>query len=253
MGLAPLYFVPQAWTLGIELVVYLLAPWLFSRSPWIIAAVTAASLVARAVGYQSGLCGDPWDHRFFPFELALFGAGALAFRLAPPKFRRSKLVGATGAFLIAMALASYQFLPTTQVGFSGFRFNQAALLVLVVVFIAPLFELSTTLSWDRRLGELSYPIYLGHLLVIQMLGGRHGPANAFVLVGTILFASGLLLLSRPFEKLRSRNSKQIRAEVQSTGIAVPRPPLSSQGPAETTDTSRQSPRAARSSASTPSP
>jgi peptidoglycan/LPS O-acetylase OafA/YrhL len=40
---------------------------------------------------------------------------------------------------------------------------------LVALALPTLFELTRNWSWDRAIGEWSYPIYLGHLLVIEIL------------------------------------------------------------------------------------
>lgn len=42
---------------------------------------TLRLILALAVVINHGLYGDPWLYRYFPFELALFLGGALAYRL----------------------------------------------------------------------------------------------------------------------------------------------------------------------------
>ncbi|WZB73776.1 acyltransferase family protein [Achromobacter insuavis] len=74
----PLYqglLVPQAWTLGVEMSFYLIAPYVL-HSPRRLLVLLAASLALRAVLITSGIgLSDPWTYRFFPTELALFLAG----------------------------------------------------------------------------------------------------------------------------------------------------------------------------------
>ncbi len=80
---APLYGfapIPQAWTLGLEIYFYLLAPFLVRRGPVFLASVIAASLVARmALQWAFGFSGNPWSFRFFPSEIALFLTGSLGY------------------------------------------------------------------------------------------------------------------------------------------------------------------------------
>lgn len=200
--------VPQAWTLGIELVVYLLAPLVFRSRPWVILALAAVSLVARAVAYQAGLQADPWDYRFFPFEFALFCLGALAYRATPLVLRKARALGAVGAALLAAMFLAYPLIPDVPVSLLGFRVPQLSFLVIVVAFIAPLFEITKNSLIDRSLGDLSYPIYLGHLITIQVLAERFDPEITAVLSlpAAILFALFLVRITKPFETLRKRRA-----------------------------------------------
>ena len=86
----PLYqglLVPQAWTLGVEITFYLVAPFVL-RSPRRLLALLAASLALRAVLIATGIgLSDPWTYRFFPAELALFLAGALSHQILLPRWQ----------------------------------------------------------------------------------------------------------------------------------------------------------------------
>jgi peptidoglycan/LPS O-acetylase OafA/YrhL len=83
-GTAPAHYfqlLPQAWSLGLEFNFYLLSPWLLKlKSRWLFA-VVATSFGVRWALMNAGLTGPVWDYRFFPAELGLFVAGALAYRL----------------------------------------------------------------------------------------------------------------------------------------------------------------------------
>ena len=70
--------VPQAWTLGVELTFYLIAPFVLPRRR-LVYVLFAASLALRVAFILRGFGRfDPWSYRFFPTELALFLAGALS-------------------------------------------------------------------------------------------------------------------------------------------------------------------------------
>src|ERR1700722_19323920 len=80
--------VPQAWTLGVELSFYLIAPWVLPARKAIYV-LLAASLVLRLCLIRLGVgMHDPWTYRFFPTELALFLMGALAHQILLPVYRR---------------------------------------------------------------------------------------------------------------------------------------------------------------------
>jgi peptidoglycan/LPS O-acetylase OafA/YrhL len=159
-------FVSPAWMLGLQIVFYLLVPWLLPR-PKLIAGVLVLSFTARIVAWQCGLNQDPWTHRFFPFELGVLLLGVLSYGLyariqehrprwlARPRIGWAALGGLTGMLL----------------GFPLFRgIGQSAFWMcnLVAVIAFPFaFHATKRFKWDRWLGELSYPVYIVHLLVMS--------------------------------------------------------------------------------------
>ena len=77
-ALADLLLVPQAWTLGIELVFYLIAPFI-CRSPWrLLGLFIFGAAVRAAIGYWSPDV-DPWCYRFAPAEMTFFALGGLSY------------------------------------------------------------------------------------------------------------------------------------------------------------------------------
>ena len=73
--------IPQAWTLGVEISFYLLAPLLFFRKYKYIYLFFFISLIVRIYLLTHGKMDDPWSYRFFPSELALFMLGAIAYNI----------------------------------------------------------------------------------------------------------------------------------------------------------------------------
>lgn len=163
----PLYqglLVPQAWTLGVELSFYLLAPFFLRSLKWVLV-LFLASLCLRGVLLYLGVAQtDPWSYRFFPMELALFLAGSLSHRLLLPAWRklckRAHYLPeiATGLFVLYTV---FHFSVT-------FNHNlRDALALVVFVAIMPLtFIFQGRYRLDRRIGSLSYPIYISHSLAI---------------------------------------------------------------------------------------
>jgi peptidoglycan/LPS O-acetylase OafA/YrhL len=75
-------FVPQAWTLGLELMFYVIAPFLLRKRLRIIVLLILLSLLLRVIIYNYfGLQHDPWTYRFFPTEIAFFLCGNLSYRI----------------------------------------------------------------------------------------------------------------------------------------------------------------------------
>nr|WP_241133524.1 acyltransferase [Achromobacter insuavis] len=210
----PLYqglLVPQAWTLGVEMSFYLIAPFVL-HSPRRLLVLLAASLALRAALIASGIgLSDPWTYRFFPTELALFLAGSLSHQVLLPRWqawsRRAAWLPELGTGLLALyVLVHFSIgLPHTL------RDGLAVLLFAALLPLAFLFQSRHRL--DKIIGELSYPIYICHALVILFFGWLldgtqlRQPAmfTALVVAGCIGFAALLnSLIADPVERLRRR-------------------------------------------------
>jgi peptidoglycan/LPS O-acetylase OafA/YrhL len=142
-----------AWTLSIELLFYLIAPFIVRRHILLIAALAYISYGLRFGGYHLGYYSEATNYRFFPFELSLFLFGSICFRLGKLLLPTSPVW--SGAIAAATA-ATIIFLP-------GYLLeNQYQLYAIVGVLLPALFDFSRRVKWDRWLGDLSYPLYLVH-------------------------------------------------------------------------------------------
>jgi peptidoglycan/LPS O-acetylase OafA/YrhL len=81
----PLYhflLVPQAWTMGVELMFYVIAPFLFRRNKKVIYTLVFFSIALRILLiYKFDLKNDPWNYRFFPTELVFFLLGNISYSI----------------------------------------------------------------------------------------------------------------------------------------------------------------------------
>lgn len=207
----PLYgslLVPQAWSLGIEIAFYALAPWLLRlRTRWLLA-IVLASVLTKIGLYLMGFKKDPWDYRFFPSELFLFLLGAVAYRWR--SFRQALRMDTWPSLkvwgLLAFALV-FSRLPFS----SGFY-----LLFLTCLFFSlpALLAFSTRHAWDRKLGELSYPLYVVHVLAISWLEhampeNRSWAFSALALVASLIAAAALYrFVDVPMERVRSARRRK---------------------------------------------
>jgi peptidoglycan/LPS O-acetylase OafA/YrhL len=169
-----------AWTLSLELMFYLIAPFVLRRHFLVIAALALASYFARFQAYKWGYYSQATDYRFFPFELSLFLYGALSYHYYLFLKARDLLKpGLSLAITIACALTAIS-LPR--------YFNQHPhqMYALMGVLLPALFDFSTRHRFDKWLGDLSYPLYLVHwpvcLSVLTILR-LHAPGE----VGTSTF------------------------------------------------------------------
>jgi peptidoglycan/LPS O-acetylase OafA/YrhL len=200
--------VPQAWSLSLELVFYALAPWLNRWSTAALALAAVVSCAARFATYAAlGLDFDPWTNRFLPFEIAIFIAGMIAYRMYS-RYRMPQAMPAAAVLaLIVLVIVAFPSLPKPR--WMGVQLADFA--VLVGFFFALPFAFRATRSShvDRAIGDLSYPFYLAHLAVIMLLEQLMRPQGALfqaTAIAVTLAAAALLLVSvdRPVERLRSR-------------------------------------------------
>lgn len=176
--------IPQAWSLGIELWFYLLAPFLLRRSKSILITAFLISIALRLfLQYALGLGHDPWSYRFFPSELALFLLGTIANRMD-----RKSLIACTAIIVIALLINNpYDLQRTVAIIF----------LACAAISIPWLFERTKNIALDRFLGELSYPIYIVHVFMGHFAGSRL--ALLLTIVCSVLLH---LLIEKPIDRWR---------------------------------------------------
>jgi peptidoglycan/LPS O-acetylase OafA/YrhL len=162
--------VPQAWSLGVELLFYLTAPLFVRLHTFTLVIVTALSLGARAWFYHQ-LAGTPYDRALFPLELVYFLGGILAFRALAPiaaggltqsTVRAAALLGlglCASLECIAELIASPRLAALAT-------FWAYASLACAVPF---LFLVSAKSRWDAGVGALSYPLYVVQFLVFGLI------------------------------------------------------------------------------------
>ena len=238
----PLYrylWIPPAWSVGVELTFYVIAPFLVRRlSSPAIGLVMALSFAARLFCCaRLGLDHDPWTYRFFPFELFHFCLGILACRLMQrfaPAFDR--ITAATGGLadrlgLLFMPLMAACVLAVARLHLLGSVFIRSLVAALAggsdaasialsqglamaawVAIVPVLFSMTRRLAADRFVGELSYPVYLLHytvvLIVNAILFAFHLPGAINGEVAAIVSVLAAMLLQvtvlQPFDGWRQR-------------------------------------------------
>jgi peptidoglycan/LPS O-acetylase OafA/YrhL len=154
----------QAWTLGAELLFYLAAP-LFMRSWKIGMALLAASFIFRAVlvivngpGFGSGI----WNYYFIGSTFGFFMLGHLVCLASQ---RWGVLSNRTLGFVLLVS--SFVFMNEGgRIPAFDTPYFWAGMLCFTLS-LPGLFEATRDVRWLNVLGELSYPVYLVHGVVVS--------------------------------------------------------------------------------------
>lgn len=161
-------FVGQAWTLSIELMFYSIAPLINKLKSIHLTIIALLFLMCRFYLYSQGFNHKPWDYQFFPFELTFFLSGMLMFRfynnLMSDKLLKQTKNGLPFFFFIVLFILTFQYVPLS---------NQIKMYLFYVCFVISLpfiFHYSKGSKIDRLIGELSYPVYLSHIMIGYVVG-----------------------------------------------------------------------------------
>lgn len=180
--------VPPAWSLGLELQFYLLAPWLLAR-PGRMLAAAALTLLVGSLAQLGVLPSDAWGYRLLAGNLYIFLSGALLWHLRHTQAFSLRAVLVQWATVLAVALAAGALGRWGQ----PFVLEVAAGYLIGVPLVALLGALPRRL-WDDRMADLAYPLFLVHfaaLWALQMAGLQPGPQAPRALAAYI----GLALLA----------------------------------------------------------
>jgi len=201
--------IPQSWTLSIEFLFYMIAPFILNRKK-VIYLLLALSACLRILFIWKGFgLSDPWVYRFFPTELMFFLIGTLSHQVWAPftlkmNYRTYLLCKWAGIVLIPIYFVTFPFWRSNYIARNLFLF---LLLSAVLPFF---FKIQNENKLDNFLGQLSFPIYIWHILVIVFVGGLsekiglHPLVRICLIILTTLLVSllGLLLLDSRVQKVR---------------------------------------------------
>lgn len=209
-------FIPQAWTLALELTFYLMAPFLVKKSTKLLGFIIFISIILRIILYMNGLNHEPWTYRFFPTEIIFFIAGIMSYRLY--LIIKKKSINKNVSLLIYIftfcSTVFYYNFPSLQIAwFNVFQWAYYLILILLIPFI---FLVSQKSKLNNFVGEFSYPIYISHLIISNILINFKfiKPNNPYFsltsLMITILFSYILLkTIVYPIDIYRKNNIKKI--------------------------------------------
>lgn len=204
--------VPQAWSIGVEIWFYMLAPMLTrwsTRALIILISITLLGRIAFFFFFPGHYYGA-FNYRFFPFELTLFLMGSLAYR-AYKVISWSRLGEQRTCLIAVLPILLPIFLTISFRGIDPFSSESVRWLYLIsVAFCLPaLFFATKAMSLDKLIGELSYPIYLSQFVVISAVTFtpvQNWPPGfrslTIVLITILLSWLAIVTINQPIEKFR---------------------------------------------------
>jgi peptidoglycan/LPS O-acetylase OafA/YrhL len=204
--------IPPIWSLSVELVFYAVAPFVVRLGPtrllMLLAATVAMQFVELRMWPDQG-----WLNLTVPYNAGYFILGVVAYRMTPwvASLSRSRLF-ALAAVPVALVLG-WQLIPWASVGDPEVRRSVSWMVwLLFAMGIPALFELTKTKATDQKIGNLSYPVYLGHSLFTNAFT----PLGDLAAFAAILASCGLAqvaiwLVDHPIELLRQRRFARSQA------------------------------------------
>ena len=167
--------VAPAWSLGIEVVFYLIAPILL-KSPWVgILSLFFISMSSRLFLFGIGYHNIDWDRHFIISEMVYFSFGMMSyqlFKIIPERmFTLGLKILATSVIFSWTTFYSYIYIKNVNLGDRQIwtTLFHWSFIVVVTTLVPFLFELSKNNKFDQFAGELSYPVYISHYAVLTII------------------------------------------------------------------------------------
>jgi peptidoglycan/LPS O-acetylase OafA/YrhL len=204
-----------AWSISVELMFYLIAPWAVHnlRSSAVLVGIGALYVLGityldyDALRAIAGISPHPLEtvirYHMFPASLLFFGGGAVAFHLI---YKRHITGREKSGGMLQYAAAAAGVLLIANFTDPMIAWWQ---LLAFIVAVPSLFAFTRDNRFDRAIGELSYPVYILHFPILKMLSGFEvkGPFNygtnaaiLSILAGALVY----LVIDRPVDRWRHR-------------------------------------------------
>jgi peptidoglycan/LPS O-acetylase OafA/YrhL len=215
-------YIGPVWSLSVELMFYLMAPFLvkFGKNYHAkIFTVGALSFSYWIFLYVNNVHAIPWGYNLLLPNLIYFMLGSFSFwffynSMGSKILKPTKLVTGSAFLIVTLFCLSYSYLPDFfSKGIFGFRSHSAFMVLLFVILTPYVFEFTKRSKVDRFIGNLSYPIYTSHYLVL-----KHSPIEvppileipAIIVISIMLY----FLVMLPIEKgVRNKPKAKILQDV----------------------------------------
>lgn len=197
--------VRQGWSLSVEIVFYALLPWLVSLSTSRLCLIVGASFALKY--FLMMRFGDPWAYLLFAPQLSYFICGILTFRFRHFLSLSPAYAKALVAVFLVVAIIPWDTAFETHFS-HGVPFGNFAMIALLCALMPS--ALNIHFPWGRQAGDLSYGVYLMHMVIIEILRGAGFALPRFLFALSVIFICILLshgwetLVQRPLDTWRRR-------------------------------------------------
>jgi peptidoglycan/LPS O-acetylase OafA/YrhL len=183
-----------AWSLGIEIWFYLLAPWLVKLRSWVLVVMALLSVglsITTSLAFNEDIA-----YFAFPTNLSFFIAGILLQRYLFVFYNIPRIVLFAVLSASAVLILLWPFDWLAEQGIIAYAFFIPAIPIL--------FLLTKSSACDAALGNLSYPIYVSHSLVITIVQNATHSHNVYLIVTATISLAFLVYryLEKPIDKWR---------------------------------------------------
>lgn len=159
-----------SWSLGVELSFYLLAPFLLVRSDRFLAVVITIGILLKAVPFNTHVPAFVGIDCFLLGALAYRKKDLLTVTFRWPRFQQA-VVFVCVFLLVAFALPHSK---TAYIANTHLHPDTLIYPLLFALLIPTIYASTSGNRFDRAIGEISYPFYIFHELVIVILSGEFG-------------------------------------------------------------------------------
>ncbi len=220
---------PQAYTLVLELYFYLVAPFIVKKSNKFIFKLSVIALCSHFLVFIILRLGkEPIGDWFFPEVIIYFLFGVISYRIYLLIRERDiplRLLIGIFTFIIILIIF-YSAIPIDYHLTSIFPIKEWSFIFLMMFAVPFIFKLTKRIPFDRLIGELSYPIYLSHLLVISVLltvfsiKPNQSFSTLLFIITTIIFSFCIyFFFEKPIEGYRQSRLKTKNEKIRIEGLS----------------------------------
>ncbi|ADY73950.1 acyltransferase 3 [Desulfurobacterium thermolithotrophum DSM 11699] len=201
----PWWLIPPAWSLGTELQVYMLLPFLL-RFPKIGTFFFFFSLCIYSIANLNIIHSDYFAYRLIVGVLFIFMLGSLIQKIATNRARKYEIAAVIATYLFCVIWFSYFVLIKHLYGAYTRETLLGIIVGLPIVYVAV--KSKVRLPFNRTLGNLSYGVFLSHFLAIWILEYLGLPKGGLLFVievsvlSVIIAWIGVVLVDKRIEKIR---------------------------------------------------